>query len=58
MAHKPKVQYFKDEAGEFRFRIRGGNGRTMATSEGYTSQQHAERGWDDLCEVIHLIRNG
>lgn len=47
-----KVEYFEDEAGEYRFRIKGGNGEKMVTSEGYTRKADAKRGFRDLMNAI------
>ncbi len=45
-------RYFQDEAGEFRYAVDGDNGENMATSEGYTTQEGAERGFVDLTKNI------
>lgn len=42
------VEIFEDVSGEFRYRLKGGNGEVMATSEGYTTRTDAERGFVDL----------
>lgn len=31
----PKFEVYKDKAGEFRFRLKAGNGQVIATGEGY-----------------------
>lgn len=33
----PKFEVFRDRAGEFRFRLKAGNGQVVAASEGYRS---------------------
>lgn len=38
------IQLYRDEAGEFRFRIKGANGEIVASSEGYTRKHDAKRG--------------
>lgn len=43
-------QLFKDEADEFRFRIRGKNNKILLRSEGYTSETGRETG---MASVIH-----
>ena len=34
----PKYEVYKDEAGEFRFRLKGSDGKLLATGEGYTAK--------------------
>lgn len=46
------AEYFRDVAGEWRFRIVAGNGEVVASSEGYTSQADARRGLGDLCRAV------
>ena len=46
-------EIFRDDAGEWRYRIKGRNGEIMATSEGYTRPQDAERGLADLRRVLN-----
>lgn len=46
------IEYKLDEAGEFRYRIKGENGEPMATSEGYTLSGDSVRGFQDLKAVI------
>ncbi len=38
------IDYFEDEAGEWRFRVVGGNGEIVAQGEGYTRKADAVRG--------------
>jgi uncharacterized protein YegP (UPF0339 family) len=47
-----ELQFFKDEAGGWRFRIRAGNGEIVATSESYTRINDAHRGFDTLAELF------
>lgn len=42
MPKNTKGEIFKDKAGEFRGRVRGGNNRIIATTEGYKNRQAAE----------------
>jgi len=37
-------EIYKDKAGEFRFRLKAGNGEIIATSEGYSSKSGAQKG--------------
>lgn len=46
------IEIFQDEAGEWRFRIKGRNGEIMATSEGYAREADALRGYSDLSRFI------
>lgn len=46
------IEIFQDEAGEWRYRILGRNGEKMATSEGYTRPHDAERGANDLHQLL------
>jgi uncharacterized protein YegP (UPF0339 family) len=39
-----KFEIYKDKAGEFRFRLKSGNGEIIASSEGYTSKASCENG--------------
>ena len=39
-----KYQLFKDKAGQFRFRLKAGNGEIILASEGYTTKAAAENG--------------
>lgn len=49
-------EIFQDEAGEWRFRVKGGNGEKVATSEGYTRSADAERGLEDLHRILDETR--
>ncbi|WP_353476757.1 YegP family protein (plasmid) [Salipiger sp. H15] len=39
-----KFELYKDKAGEFRFRLKAGNGEIILVSEGYTQKASAENG--------------
>ncbi|PJZ43855.1 YegP family protein [Leptospira brenneri] len=39
-----KFEIYKDKSGEFRFRLKAGNGEIIASSEGYSSKQACENG--------------
>ena len=56
----PKFEIFSDKAGEFRFRLKAGNGEIIAASEGYTAKDSCLKGidsvkyntvWSDIEEV-------
>ena len=57
MAHSHElVEFFVDEAGDHRFRIRGRNHEIVVTSEGYTRKTSAVRGLLTLVHLIDVIR--
>ncbi len=39
-----KFECYKDKAGEFRFRLKAGNGETILSSEGYKAKGSCENG--------------
>ena len=39
-----KFECYKDKAGEFRFRLKAGNGETILSSEGYKQKASCENG--------------
>lgn len=39
-----KFELYQDKAGEFRFRLKAGNGETILASEGYKQRASAENG--------------
>lgn len=41
------LEIFRDEAGEWRYRLKGKNGEPMFTSEGYGRRADARRGLND-----------
>ena len=43
-----KFELYKDNAGEFRFRLKAGNGETVGTSEGYKQKASAENGIESV----------
>ncbi|MEX1035718.1 MAG: YegP family protein [Sneathiella sp.] len=43
-----KFELYKDKAGEFRFRLKAGNGEVVGTSEGYKAKASAENGIDSV----------
>ena len=40
----PKYELYKDKAGEFRFRLKAGNGEIIGKSEGYKAKASAKKG--------------
>jgi uncharacterized protein YegP (UPF0339 family) len=51
------VEYFVDQAGEHRFRLKAGTGEVIATSEGYGSEHDAARGLVDLMDNVMGFSN-
>ncbi|PZR03573.1 MAG: DUF1508 domain-containing protein [Archangium gephyra] len=43
-----KFEIYEDRAGEFRFRLKAGNGEVIATSEGYKSKDSAKNGIESV----------
>ncbi len=43
-----KFELFKDNAGEFRFRLKAGNGQIILASEGYKKRASAENGIESV----------
>ena len=44
----PKFEIYKDKAGEFRFRLKAGNGQIIATGEGYTTHANCINGVESV----------
>ncbi len=43
-----KFEIYKSSNGEYRFRLKAGNGEIIATSEGYTTKASAEKGIESV----------
>lgn len=43
-----KFELYTDKAGEYRFRLKAGNGETIAVSEGYSSKSSALNGIESV----------
>ena len=43
-----KFEVYKDKGGEFRFRLKSGNGETVLTSEGYSKKASAMNGVESV----------
>ncbi|MEM6463012.1 MAG: YegP family protein [Pseudomonadota bacterium] len=43
-----KFELYKDKAGEFRFRLKAGNGQIILASEGYKQRSSAENGIESV----------
>ena len=44
----PKFEIYEDKSGEFRFRLKAGNGQIIATGEGYTTRANCINGVDSV----------
>ncbi len=44
----PKFEVYKDKAGEFRFRLKAGNGQIVAVGEGYTTRANCINGIESV----------
>lgn len=44
----PKFEIYKDNAGEFRFRLKATNGQIIATGEGYATLANCENGVESV----------
>jgi hypothetical protein len=43
-----KFECYKDKAGEYRFRLKAGNGETILSSEGYSSKSGCDNGIESV----------
>ncbi len=43
-----KFEIYKDKKGEFRFRLKAGNGEIIAVGEGYTSKSGCKNGIESI----------
>ena len=43
-----KFEIYKDKKGEFRFRLKAGNGKLILASEGYTTKEGCENGIESV----------
>jgi uncharacterized protein YegP (UPF0339 family) len=43
-----KFEVYQDEQGEYRFRLKAGNGQTIATGEGYTTKKACLNGIESI----------
>ena len=48
MAEAGKFEIYKDKAGEFRFRLKAGNGQVILASEGYKAKASCENGIESV----------
>jgi uncharacterized protein YegP (UPF0339 family) len=52
--NKPRFEVYEDEAGEWRWRLIAGNGRTVATGESHESSRDAHRAVADVRAIVAL----
>lgn len=52
MAHQARVEIFTDRKGQARWRLKAGNGETVATGEGHTSPSDARRAWRTVERIV------
>lgn len=50
-----KVEFYQDDKGGHRFRVKGGNGEIVAASEPYASESNARRGLQDLRRILNSL---
>ena len=43
-----KFELYQDKKGEYRFRLKAGNGQTIATGEGYTTKKACLNGIESI----------
>jgi uncharacterized protein YegP (UPF0339 family) len=48
-----KFEVYKDAKGEFRFRLRAGNGEIIASSEGYSNKAACMNGIESVKQNAH-----
>ncbi len=47
-----KAEIYKDEAGQWRWRLKAMNGEIVASGESYNSERDARRGLKDMVDVV------
>lgn len=52
-----KFEIYKDKAGEFRFRLKAGNGQTILASEGYTAHSGCANGIASLKKTGRMMHD-
>jgi uncharacterized protein YegP (UPF0339 family) len=61
-----KFEVYKDKAGEFRFRLKAGNGENILASEGYKAKSSCMNGiasvkkncGDEACYAVSVTKSG
>jgi uncharacterized protein YegP (UPF0339 family) len=49
---EPRVTFYQDEAGGYRFRVLAANGEIVASSESYTRMGDARKGFETLRGIM------
>ena len=49
-----KFECYKDKAGEFRFRLKAGNGETILSSEGYSAKAGCDNGIASVKKIVSM----
>lgn len=49
---EPRVTFYEDEGGSYRFRVQAANGEIVASSEPYTRMGDARKGFDTLRGIM------
>ncbi len=55
---EPKFEWFKDNAGKFRFRLKAANGEIIATGEAYESKEACIKGIESVkknAPISHIV---
>ena len=52
----PEFEIFRDNAGEYRWRLQAANGELVAASEGYTTSSNAKRSVERVKEIAPQAR--
>jgi hypothetical protein len=47
------VEYYEDNAGGWRFRVKSGNHEIVASGESYANKSNAKRGYRALLDAVH-----
>lgn len=47
------IEFYRDKAGQWRFRIKGGNGETVAQGEAYRSKANCMLGLETLKRILN-----
>ncbi len=59
MSNNPVVEKYEDSAGEWRWRLRAGNGEIIATgSEGYVSKANVDRAINTVTRAFDFLSSG
>lgn len=51
MEERGSVEFYEDDAGEHRWRLKGGNGEIVATGEGHLDERDAKRAFVTVIDL-------